>query len=297
MQARITRDGDVNEQNAFYSRRSCKQIKQYYSAASDGEYFITVFVNDEFKRTKVWCDMTSAPNQVQAGFTYAAVSGGTRAVQKGDYAGDCAGKGMTMAKYHSNAVLEAAAKLHYCPDAKEDACPWFDGRDEKTNYYICELNADFEGTDHMTHDVAHDEITRAEQGKYVLTYHVTDFSNNNECHPVFRTVIVKDTLPPVIQLRWADKGIVATGDHSHRGLGNVKNPALDSQKDSASQVADPRHDATGRDVRDSANSSILMAEATTGGSAWLAASAAAAVTGLALLGFSQRKLAAVSVPV
>merc|ERR1711871_641260 len=43
-------------------------------------------------------------------------------------------------------------------------------------------------------------ITHAEVGKYIISYHATDNVGNTECEAKFRTVIVRDTLPPVISL-------------------------------------------------------------------------------------------------
>jgi len=40
----------------------------------------------------------------------------------------------------------------------------------------------------------------AEEGKYVIKYHVTDLAGNEECATIHRTVLVKDTLPPVIRV-------------------------------------------------------------------------------------------------
>merc|ERR1719247_585392 len=41
----------------------------------------------------------------------------------------------------------------------------------------------------------------AEKGKYVINYHVTDPAGNKECSSPKRTVVVKDTLPPVIDVK------------------------------------------------------------------------------------------------
>jgi hypothetical protein len=41
----------------------------------------------------------------------------------------------------------------------------------------------------------------AEKGKYVISYHVTDPEGNKECSSPKRTVVVKDTLPPVIDVK------------------------------------------------------------------------------------------------
>merc|ERR1711959_562756 len=44
----ITKSGDsVNTQQSFYSRRSCREIKQAYSGAQNAYYYITTYVPDE----------------------------------------------------------------------------------------------------------------------------------------------------------------------------------------------------------------------------------------------------------
>ena len=68
---KYTVDGDtVDTTNAFYSRRSCKQIKAEYTAAKTGEYFITIWSGAKYTRTSVWCDMDSLYQGKQVGFTY-----------------------------------------------------------------------------------------------------------------------------------------------------------------------------------------------------------------------------------
>merc|ERR1712072_965588 len=67
-------------------------------------------------------------------------------------------------------------------------------------------------------------ITRAEAGKYVIMYHVSDKAGNKECKTLKRTVVVKDTLPPVITLHLKNK-LIHTSASSQVGLGGKKNPA------------------------------------------------------------------------
>merc|ERR1712100_384501 len=52
------------------------------------------------------------------------------------------------------------------------------------------------GTATETLNMKHKDITHAEAGKYVVTYHVKDKAGNKECKSPLRTVVVKDTLPP-----------------------------------------------------------------------------------------------------
>merc|ERR1711869_84451 len=43
---------------------------------------------------------------------------------------------------------------------------------------------------------------KAEVGKYVIRYYVNDKAGNDECTIRKRTIVVKDTLPPVISLKY-----------------------------------------------------------------------------------------------
>merc|ERR1712216_906729 len=46
----------------------------------------------------------------------------------------------------------------------------------------------------------HHQIAHAEPGKYVIEFHAKDKAGNKECKATKRTVVVRDTLPPVIKL-------------------------------------------------------------------------------------------------
>ena len=105
-----------------------------------------------------------------------------------------------------------------------------------------------------------------------------------------RTVVVRDSLKPVMEVRYANKvvAVSAATDTSvkHTPATSVSNPAKDfyttAVVDSDATVGHPEG---------------YMAEAAQGSSTWLLAAAGAAVAGLALLGMSQRRAAVVSVPV
>jgi hypothetical protein len=273
-------DGDtVDTANAFYSRRSCKQIKAEYPDAKTGAYFITIWNGAQYTRTDVWCDMTTQYNGAASGFTYKAVDAGASTVPYGTDDGSCATHGMKMAAKVSDAV-RAAQQTHYCSNDEEE-CRYFPtDPTASTNFYICginDLNTPLDA--HHSHDISHDEIAHAEAGKYVITYHVQDKAGNDECNVVSRTVVVKDTLPPVISLNFGGK-VIAKSASDALGLDGVANPA-------------------GKNGQNPFLDGKLMAEqASASANAWVLAAAASAVTGLALLGFSQRKQAVVtSVPV
>merc|ERR1719421_2014719 len=76
--------------------------------------------------------------------------------------------------------------------------------------YLCgtndEITRKFEGKNTNTFETDHlftkqnNFVSEAEAGVYVIYYHVQDKAGNKECKTPSRTVIVKDTLPPVISL-------------------------------------------------------------------------------------------------
>lgn len=61
-------------------------------------------------------------------------------------------------------------------------------------------------------------------GKYVLSYHVEDKAGNDEAETIKRTIVVKDTLPPVITLK-VGSALLHTSDASATGVNGVTNPA------------------------------------------------------------------------
>merc|ERR1719164_196595 len=93
-----------------------------------------------------------------------------------------------------------------------------------TNDYLCSTNdqnraaKSYPETPVSTYDAEHDEIHRKESGKYVISFHVKDAAGNREAMTKRRTVIVKDTLPPVITLHLKNKLI-------HTSAGKQSTPA------------------------------------------------------------------------
>ena len=90
------------------------------------------------------------------------------------------------------------------------------------------------------------KTTRAEAGKYVIEYHVKDASQNSECSTPKRTVIVRDTLPPVISLH-LDKKLIHVSDATQTGLSNAQNSAQ------ANRAGDAAYNPNLKDM-------VLMAE-------------------------------------
>lgn len=115
------------------------------------------------------------------------------------------------------------------------------------------------------------KITNAEQGKYVIGFYVSDKAGNYQCNKQLRTVIVKDTLPPVISLHLGKK-LIHKGAWDQKGLDGETNRAGEKKYNP-----------------------YLMAEVTTT-NGWVMAAVASAISGVALLGYSMRTTTT-SVPV
>jgi len=113
-------------------------------------------------------------------------------------------------------------------------------------------------------------------GTYVITYTATDDSNNDcrEANPR-RTVVVMDTLKPVIGLQYGDKFMFKSGNQKH----TLGTPARTRSMHESFQ-----------------NYFALMAEASTGSSAFVLGAIASAVSGVALVSYAaqQRSTSAVA---
>jgi hypothetical protein len=84
-----------------------------------------------------------------------------------------------------------------------------DDCDYSTNSYICSTNDKGGPSAVANNQLVNAYPSGAEKGKYVISYHVTDRSGNRECSSPKRTVVVKDTLAPVITVRIGDSVKVA----------------------------------------------------------------------------------------
>jgi len=127
----------------------------------------------------------------------------------------------------------------------------------------------------------------AEVGTYIIAYHVKDRYGNMECQTKYRTVVVKDTLAPVIALKMGSK-VIHVSDASKKGLGGETNPATLPKENaflSSLQAGNMQYGYMAEQAQSSSSS------------AWIMAAAASAVTGLALLGYATRKSTVTTVPV
>merc|ERR1712070_78703 len=107
----------------------------------------------------------------------------------------------------------------------------------------------------------------------------------NAADKLYRTVVVKDTLPPVITLHLKNK-LVHTGGTTVAGL------PKDYPKDAPVEPSAGYHGFGNPNMKDGP----FMAETTTT-NGWMIGAVASAVAGVALLGFSARKSTVTSVPV
>jgi len=128
-------------------------------------------------------------------------------------------------------------------------------------------------------------VTEQEPGTYFITYSATDAAGNAnygpDCtlkEPLVRTVIVEDTLKPVISLTMKDGSILQSGSAGGLGHNDVPNHAAKADEDGGSNP-------------------YLMAESPANVNGWIIAGVGAAVTGVALMGLSSSKSESLPVPV
>ena len=143
---------------------------------------------------------------------------------------------------------------------------------------------------------SHNSITHAEVGKYVISYHATDNVGNTECETKFRTVIVRDTLPPVISLHLKAKVNADTiTDAARKGKAYKNGLSLihmgpDGSVDanfhsSHASIANRKYNSKAK----ANNPNNYMAEQTTTANSWFVLAAASAIAGLALVAFSRKQ--------
>ena len=124
----------------------------------------------------------------------------------------------------TNAAAKKSAMKIYTEKGEEESKYFPANPTAKTNYYLCTTASALKATKINSVAVKHSEIAHAENGKYIISYHVKDVSGNAECKPAYRTVIVRDTLAPVIAIRLG-KTLIQKSDGSALGIDGVANPA------------------------------------------------------------------------
>ena len=284
-------DGDtVNTSQAFYDRRSCKEIKANCGAltCSTGEYYISAFnkATNQYSRVLVWCNMDT--NNAK---TYYPIADATQAAVPGvvGSANDCTNLGMDMAVFN-NAGQKKDAMDKFCTDV--DNCVFFPTGTAPQKQYLCSTNDEMTGpTTAHKGNPSGKRGHSAEVGTYHIKFKCKDRAGNKDCDwkagtPKTRTVYVKDTLPPVITLHLRNQ-LIARGKGDQTGLNGKVNPA-------GSAVGNPNIA-----VHESSKSTLMAEETTTSANGWVMGAVASAVSGLALLGYSLRRntQTVVSVPV
>jgi len=247
---KIFTDGDtVNTAQVFYSRQSCREIKAYYAGATSGEYYITTYANSKaINRVLVWCDFVGTAKK-----TFFPCKSCARVSPYKTEQGDCTKMGLKMAQGPFSTFIKTKYGAKFFPQSGT------------TNDYLC--TTDETKAEHREHVEANAKVAlnRAEAGKYVVQYHVSDLAGNNECKTLMRTVIVKDSLPPVITLHMNKKLVATKAANANTGHKDTKTYSNIFAKD------------------------FLMAETQTSVNGWLVGAVASAVAGVALLGLSARK--------
>jgi len=276
-------DGDtVNTAKSFYARRSCRHIQSTCSTCQTGEYFITTYTasRHEYNRVNVWCDMQSS-----TGFTYKPVALGTAVTAAySTHQGDCPKYGMEMADFTGATAAQARA------EAKFGASYFVNGG---TNYYLCAINDGGVAYSELPklQTVGHEDIAHAEEGEYHINFHVSDLASNTECVTPVRTVVVKDTLPPVITLHLKNT-LIHTSKTTDLGVGGEANPAgmasYDGSESNPTLVSGYVPSAAAAPNTFPQVNNLMAEESQSSVSGWIVAAAASGVTGLALVAYASK---------
>jgi hypothetical protein len=254
-------DGNtVNDKRAYYAYSDCDKI------ANTGEYYLTLKDDaGKFHRELVHC--ASTPADGKFGFKLTANTDATRT-----NAETCESIGMQLLTLSAeSATMQAKITL-----LLGDAAGVVDAAGTR---FLCKLKASTtDASDVMNNalGVVTDQVQNAEQGRYLIHYHVEDKAGNREFAAPTRTVIVKDTLPPVVSL--------SMQRDAQAQMELVKNIPAQTQWSRADQKSRHGHN-------------YYMAEAGVSANGFFIGAIASAVAGVALLGLSMRKSSQTSVPV
>jgi hypothetical protein len=310
--SKIWKEGDtVDEDTAHYERNSCEDIRLHAKngvVPSTGNYMITP---NGSTRIQVRCDFHSHPTKA---FTFYPVTGSSPVnAYSAGVDGDCTSLGMWMYKSLPD-LSNCAAANYYCKALKSasDALGSQYFQATTTNLYTCatqKVKGEWDKVKSVSRHFKADDKTlnsrvSSEAGMYIISYHVSDINSNRECATSLnkRTVVVKDTLPPVISLHLGKDAAINMDQInalSDVGLNGIANPAAGSANpvlaNEPDYVVQPNSFPLYAN-REEDRKSLFMAETTASTSnAWIVAGVASAVTGLALLGMSSRRSTVVEV--
>jgi hypothetical protein len=280
----IRKVGDtVDVSRSFYSAASCEEIKLANPNAPTGTYYITTGAGHDiasFSRTAVNCNMAGTGSTwqlVTGSISYAHGTGVCPAGMTAFTGGKCDFPWVTTADetmYKDRVCYDNAGATNGIMHS-ETAAPGSASTIVKDTAYLCVsagadqsrqvFNSALTSNTHSNH---FNTITQAEVGKYIIRYSSEDHASNAmPC--CYRTVVVRDTLPPVISLhRVSDGKILMKGD----GVSSATNPAWG--------VANPNL----------ASGDYLMAESaqTSSVNGWIIGAVASGVTGLALVAYATK---------
>jgi hypothetical protein len=262
-----TISGDtVDVFNNYFEKSSCAAIKAALPTAQNGRYVISPvnsdlrqIVNCFFKKDLAFTfrifHHTNVPNCADE------LGTGAKLLQDAITDGDITEQLAKQAIYQTTKYTRAEIKeiIRYSASAvtlhdHEFACTQFGIPKTKRSDALNNKNA----ADQLSRG-AHTDGKSAEAGVYKIIYDGSDVAGN-VADKIYRTVIVKDTLPPVISLLNPVTGtILASGSNTALGLGDTSTPV-------------PKY----------------MAE-TTSVNGWFIGAVACAVSGVALLATSMKK--------
>jgi len=281
----------VNEYYEYFSRQSCRDIKADLKSAKSGRYTITrPLPNSQFAKFDVECDMDAKQTYYLAN--------AHRELKFSERKAFCMKKGFSLPTFKQ---VDTHFLRQVYPQTWRDLLP----KSAKQSQFVC-ISDDYDlHQQEMLRGSAKDcdepasihRCTRA--GNFMITYSTKDQAGNRAA--AFRTVLVVDTLPPVISLHFKAKSTEGKWSVIQRSAGgsgvngeanparlSKYNPNLSGQQ---AQVVHSNSKTNYNNIQDA-----FMAETAASFNGWLAAAAASAVAGVALLAASSKKTAT-SVPV
>merc|ERR1711990_1071068 len=216
---KVQTDGNtVDSKMAFLNYRSCYDIRKQYKRAKSGDYMITMWNAKSLKveRISVWCDMY---NIIPATYTQPNQQEDVKAFKFNHFGrntGSCpaGSKPFTgkLSRWAKKRFVRNYGKAFYLGN---------NGRKYKTDTYVCKLSAFAKGFLKAATRIA---TRKAEVGKYVIRYYVNDKAGNDECTIRKRTIVVKDTLPPVISLKYGRDEQIPTFTNSAFSMEDCESP-------------------------------------------------------------------------
>merc|ERR1719247_462774 len=234
---------------SFMNLRSCRDIKRQWKNAKTAEYYVTTY-NKKSKRVVPYSEY----GRKGAGLKSQSFSASN--------ANSCWQYGLEMAKFTSKKQKVAAQRKF--------GKLFFPAKGASSDMYLCSTNDQFK----VSKLIARSKqlVKKAQVGKYVIAFHVQDKAGNTEAScpgtkTQFRTVVVKDTLAPVISLHFNNK--VRMG----------KKNAKKSWSRMQARTRNPAELKWGKPYRNPQ----MMAEQSVSVNGWVIAAVASVVAGVALL--------------